>query len=221
MATGVLVLGTHPVIRGVVRLACEADGDLQVVREASSLEDLDASDAPVPGDPITVAVVDLDGLGADAGAIIDRLRGAGVEAPVLVLTDRSDGRSVLGALRAGVRGYVAKADGLRSIGSAIRRVAAGERVVDPSMEQAAVMELGRFARQAREGSEIEAALTPRESQILLLLADGDTMHQIGRRLGISPRTVETHVGKLYRKLGVRTRVQAVAKAASLGLIDLR
>ena len=53
-----------------------------------------------------------------------------------------------------------------------------------------------------------------------LLAEGFTTHQIGRRLGISPRTVETHARKLYRKRGVKTRIQAIARAASLGLIDL-
>ena len=82
------------------------------------------------------------------------------------------------------------------------------------------MALGAFARQAREGSEVQATLTPREHQILVLVSDGLTMQQVASRLGISPRTVETHVAKLYRKLGVRTRVQAVSRAAQLGLIDL-
>jgi DNA-binding CsgD family transcriptional regulator len=63
-------------------------------------------------------------------------------------------------------------------------------------------------------------VTPRERQILQLLAEGLTMRQVARRLEISPRTVETHVAKLYRKLDVRTRVQAIARAASIGLIDL-
>jgi DNA-binding CsgD family transcriptional regulator len=53
-----------------------------------------------------------------------------------------------------------------------------------------------------------------------MVSDGFTMQQVGTRLGISPRTVETHVAKLYRKLGVRTRVQAVSRAAQLGLIEL-
>ena len=53
-----------------------------------------------------------------------------------------------------------------------------------------------------------------------MISEGYTMQQVGTRLGISPRTVETHVAKLYRKLGVRTRVQAVSKAAQLGLLDL-
>jgi DNA-binding CsgD family transcriptional regulator len=56
--------------------------------------------------------------------------------------------------------------------------------------------------------------------VLELLSDGHTMRQIATRLSISPRTVETHVGKLYRKLGVRTRVQAVSRAATLGLVEL-
>ena len=90
----------------------------------------------------------------------------------------------------------------------------------PDLEQAAVMALGSFARKAREGSEMEASLTPREQEILVMVSDGFTMQQVGTRLGISPRTVETHVAKLYRKLGVRTRVQAVSRAAQLGLIEL-
>ena len=65
-----------------------------------------------------------------------------------------------------------------------------------------------------------ASLTRRELEILELISEGLTMRQVATRLGISPRTVETHVAKLYRKLSVRTRVQAVARAASLGLIDL-
>jgi DNA-binding CsgD family transcriptional regulator len=68
---------------------------------------------------------------------------------------------------------------------------------------------------------VVGTLTPRERQILGLLSEGLTMQQMGRRLGISPRTVETHVSGIYRKLGVRTRVQAVSRAASLGLIEFR
>ena len=67
---------------------------------------------------------------------------------------------------------------------------------------------------------VGGGLTPREREILDLLAEGFTMHQIGRRLGISTRTVETHVAKIYRKLRYGLGVQAVSRAASLGLIEL-
>ena len=127
---------------------------------------------------------------------------------------------MLRALRLGARGYVTKAEGLRDLSGTIRRVLAGERVIAPGMEQDAVLALGRFARRAREGAEVAADLTSREQQVLELLSDGHTMRQIATRLGISPRTVETHVAKVYRKLGVRTRVQAVSRAATLGLVEL-
>ena len=102
----------------------------------------------------------------------------------------------------------------------IPHLADGERAVDPELEQAAVMALGRFAQQAREGSEVEATLTARELEILAMVSRGLTMQQVGRRLGISPRTVETHLTNAYRKLGARNRVQALSRASELGLVEL-
>jgi DNA-binding NarL/FixJ family response regulator len=211
------VVGGHPVILGVVRLACHHAPDL-----ICSLE-LTGSEASARAAELAVAdvvVLDLD-LPDDGGLqLLRSLRSDGFAGKVLVLSDRSDGATALEALRFGADGYLAKADGLRRVGDAIRRLAAGERVVDEAVEQAAVAELGRFARRTREGAEVAARLTSRELEILTLLADGLTMRQVARRLAISPRTVETHVAKIYRKLGVRTRVQAVARAASIGLIKL-
>lgn len=214
----VLVVGGHPVILGVVRLACDALPNVQIVAEAG--------DGPAAVDAATsltpeLAVIDLDLPGTDGVDVLRSLRDQGFRGLVVVVSERTDGATVLGAMRFGVDAYLIKPDGLRRIGDAIRRVLDGERVIDPALEQAAVLELGRFARQARESSEIDASLTSREREILELLAEGLTMQQIGRRLDISPRTVETHVANLYRKLAVRSRVQAVSRAASLGLIELR
>ena len=212
----VVIAGGHPVIRGVVRLSCADAGGLEIAGEAEDV--VQAGELCRALNP-DVLVVDVDG-DEDAAGAIARLRGDAVDTPIVVLSDRTDGTSVLTALRLGVRGFVGKNDGLRSVGSVIRRVADGERVIAPELERAAVAALGSLARQAREGSEMRASLTPREHEILLMVSRGLTMQQAGSRLGISPRTVETHVAKLYRKLGVRTRVQAVARAAQLGLIDL-
>lgn len=214
----VVIAGGHPVIRGVVRLSCADVTGLEVVGEVDDVAgavELCRDLAP------DVLVVDVD-LGDEEGTdALARLRADGVGTPVVVLSERTDGPTVLTALRLGVSGFVNKNDGIRTVGSAVRRVADGERAVSPELERAAVTALGSLAKQAREGSEVQASLTPREHEILVLVSHGLTTQQVGSRLGISPRTVETHVAKLYRKLGVRTRVQAVSRAAQLGLIDLR
>lgn len=165
-------------------------------------------------------VLDLDLADGDGLDALRVLRAGGFTTDVLAITERTDGSAVLEALKLDVRGYINKSDDLRFIAPAIQAVASGERLIAEDLERAAVAALGRLAKQARESSEMSERLTARERQILTMVSDGLTMHQIGRRLSISPRTVETHVGKLYRKLGVRTRVQAVSRAASLGLIDL-
>jgi two-component system nitrate/nitrite response regulator NarL len=216
--TRVFVVGGHPVILGVVRLACDALPNVEIVAEVGDGPAAVAAAASLTPD---LAVVDLDLPGTDGLDVLRSLRDRGYRGRIVVVSERADGATVLDAMRLGVDAYLSKPDGLRRIGEAIRRVLDGERVIDPALEQAAVLELGRFARQARESSEVDASLTPREREILELLAEGLTMQQIGRRLDISPRTVETHVANLYRKLAVRSRVQAVSRAASLGLIELR
>jgi DNA-binding NarL/FixJ family response regulator len=214
----VSVLGGHPVVRGVVRLACREAPDLELVSESDRLDG--AVDAIRSTNP-DIAVIDLDMPEGDSIWILRELRRAEFAGRILVLTDRKDGASVLEALRHGADGCLAKAGGLRGVAAALRRLAAGERLVDPALERAAMGQLGRFATVARESSEAAAGLTSREREVLTLLADGHTMRQMGRRLGISPRTVERHVAGLYRKLEVRSRVQAVTRAAALDLIDLR
>ena len=107
------------------------------------------------------------------------------------------------------------------LGEVVARVARGDVVVPLDLRVAAVEELGRLVQRVRAGVDADAALTPRERQVLSLLADGLTSRQIGNRLAISPRTVEGHASGVYRKLDVRTRVQAVARAASMGLVDVR
>ena len=212
----VLIADDHPVFRGVVALTCTASDVLELVGEASSADELMGMVAELRPD-VVVLDVDLPGGGIET---IAALRAGGFEGRILVLTGRVAGVSVLGSLRAGADGYVERSRGLRSIGSSILRVSLGERLLDQDLERAAASELGQVARVAREGSAAAQVVTERELEILRLVSEGLTMGSIGRRLGISARTVESHLSKLYRKLGVRTRVQAVSKAAWLGLIDV-
>lgn len=215
VVSGVVAAG-HPVVRSVIDLACREAGVTVIEKPETAMATIEACRSRTPD----LLVLDLELPDADGFQVLADLDDADRPAAVLVLSDHTDGDLVLRALRLGARGYVTKAEGLRGLPATIKRVLAGERVIAPGLEQDAVLALGRFARRAREGSEVAAELTSRERQVLELLSDGHTMRQIATRLSISPRTVETHVAKVYRKLGVRTRVQAVSRAATLGLVEL-
>jgi two-component system response regulator DevR len=210
-----VVVAAHRTVRGVIELACREAGVTVVDRAATAATATEACRSSEP----ELLVLDLELPDADGFRVLTDLGDARPRS-VLVLADRADGDLVLRALRLGARGYVTKAEGLRDLATTIRRVVEGERVMTPALEKDAMGALGRMARRAREGADVEAGLTPRERQVLELLGEGLTIGQIASRLSISPRTVETHVAKLYRKLGVRTRVQAISRAATLGLVDL-
>ena len=220
-----LVVGGHPVIRGIVRLACGGLASECEVTEAATLAEATALIAEIDPD---VLIVDLELADGDGLALLRHIRHPQymlTDPPqrprILVLSDREDGGTVLEAMRVGAAGILTKSDGLRGLTTALRVIVAGDRLLPPALEANAIAELGRYAMNARESARAEAALTPREREVLAHVAEGLTIRQIGRRIGISPRTVESHVAKLYRKLGARSRLQAVSRAAALGLIELR
>lgn len=214
----VFVVEDHPVLRGVVRLACEHTPGLALAGEAATGEEAVEACRGLHPD---VVVLDLSLPGALQGLDVARaLRAEGTAGRILVLTGRTDEEAVFEAIRVGADGYLEKTAGMRFIADALLRVAAGERVFTPEQERIAVSQLGEMARRTRQSSDIRAVLTQRELEILDLLSRGFTVKQVATRLGLSPRTVETHISKLYRKLGVRNRVQAVSKASAIGLVEL-
>lgn len=214
----VLIVEDHPVLRGVIRLACEHAPGLEV---AGEVDDGESALAICRGERPDVVVLDLSLPGELQGLDLARaVRAERLPMRILVLTGRTDDQALFEAVAAGVDGYLEKTAGVRFIADALARVARGERVFSPEQERGAITELGRRARQAREVAEVRAHLTGRELEILEYVALGLTVRQVATRLGVSPRTVETHLGKLYRKLGVRNRVQALSRATALGLIEL-
>jgi DNA-binding NarL/FixJ family response regulator len=214
-AVRAVVVAAHPTVRRVVEIACREARVIVVDASGTAAEATAACRSHGP----ELLVLDLDLPDADGFRVLDDL--GDLRPPsILVLAERADGDQVLRALRLGARGYLTKAGGLRDLGTTIRRVIAGERVMTPKLEKDAIGALGRMARHAREGADLAASLTTRQQQVLEFLSQGKTVSQIASRLGISPRTVETHVATLYRRLGVNTRVQAVSQAARLGLVDL-
>jgi DNA-binding NarL/FixJ family response regulator len=213
----VVIVDDNTILRRVVAIACGATAGLDLVGEADNGEEGVALCERLAPD---LVVLDLALPGIDGLEVARRLRALRLSPRVLVLTGRDDGETVLAAMRAGVHGFLVKTTAIDDVASAMLAVARGERVFSPEHERLAVQELGRLAKTARTGSAVASPLTPRELTILRYLAEGLTLRQTGTRLGISPRTVESHVAKLYRKLEVTSRVQAMVKAATLGLIEL-
>ncbi len=137
---------------------------------------------------------------------------------VIALTTYADDESVLGALRAGARGYLTKDASSEDIRAAILTVAAGEAALDPSVQHHVVAALaGDDARHAAAESELPDDLTPREAEVLALIAEGLTNAEIAERLFVSPTTVKSHINHLFTKAGLRDRAQAVNYAYRTGI----
>jgi DNA-binding NarL/FixJ family response regulator len=214
----VLVVEDHPLLRSVIRIACEQTPGLAMVAET---DDGEAALEACRRENPDVIVLDLSLPGEVQGLdLARRVRAEGLPIRILVLTARTDDEAVFESVAVGVDGYLEKTSGVRVIAEALQRVARGERIFSPSQLRGAIAELGRRARRARDASGAQASLSGREREVLEQAALGLTVGQVARRLGVSPRTVETHLTNAYRKLGVRNRVQALSRASALGLIQM-
>jgi DNA-binding NarL/FixJ family response regulator len=158
----------------------------------------------------------LDGIEATR-----RLRESQPEVRVIALTTFADDESVLGALRAGARGYLTKDASSDDIRNAIVTVAAGEAALDPAVQHHVVAALAaqpHVAEAAFSGTaELPDDLTPREAEVLALIAAGLSNTEIAERLYVSPTTIKSHINHLFAKAGLRDRAQAVNYAYRTGI----
>ena len=157
----------------------------------------------------------LDGIEATR-----RLRERCPDVRVISLTTYADDESVLGALRAGARGYLTKDASGEEIRAAILTVAAGDAALDPAVQHhvvAALASADPSSEGAAAGPELPDDLTPREAEVLALIAEGLTNTEIAERLVVSPTTVKSHINHLFAKAGLRDRAQAVTYAYRTGI----
>jgi DNA-binding NarL/FixJ family response regulator len=129
---------------------------------------------------------------------------------VVVVSAFADSPTVHGALEAGAAGFLSKRTEEDELCRALLEVAAGRTVVSPDLHQSVFEQIQRRGRQER--------LSPREAEMLRLVADGHDHAEIGRRLALSPATVKTYLHRAYDKLGVSTSAAAVAEAMRRGLL---
>lgn len=206
-APRVLLADDHGAIREALRLMLENHG-LEVVGEAADGAVAVRNAAALRPD---VVLMDLRMPGTDGVAATREIVAAG-SAQVLVLTSFDEDELVEGALRAGAAGFLLKTTDAATLVEAVRRVAAGEGMLDPRVTRRALALIPRSPQVTREAGELDL-LTEREREVLEGMRAGRSNRQISDELGISLATVKTHVSSVLAKLGARSRSHAVAIAA--------
>jgi len=199
----VLLLGLLPQVEVV---GTAADGEEAVARATALRPDVVLMDLRMPR---------CDGVQATR-----RLREQVPQTRIIVLTTYADDRSVLEALRAGARGYLTKDAGAEEISQALRQVVDGHAVIDPAVQHHLVDAIA-VAPADPVAPQLPDGLTPREAEVLALIAEGLSNAEIATRLVVSEATVKTHVNHLLAKIGARGRAQAVTYAYRNGVASPR
>jgi len=219
MSVRVLVVDDQRVVRDGLALLLRVAPDVDLVGTAENGQvALDRLDELAPD----VVLMDLRMPVLDGVEATRRIRAGHPTVQVIVLTTYADDESVFAALRAGARGYLTKDADADEIVRAVRRVHAGEAMLDTSVQARLLDALGGAApasapARAAEPAGLPDDLTPREAEVLALIAEGLSNTEIARRLVVSEATVKTHVNRLFAKTGVRDRAQAVRYAYRQGL----
>jgi DNA-binding NarL/FixJ family response regulator len=204
----VLIVDDHPIVRaGLVGLV-DAAADLEVVGTAASGEQAVATASAVAPD---VVLMDLRMPGIDGDEATARIVAERAETRVMILTTYETDDAILRAIGAGASGYLLKAAPEDELLAGIRAVAAGEVALAPSVARVLV-------RQASQPPEPAPLLTPREVDVLRLVAEGLSNRVIGERLHVGEATVKTHLLHAFGKLGVDDRTRAVTRAMELGIL---
>ena len=206
-APRVLLADDHGAIREALRLMLENQG-LEVIGEAADGAVAVRNAAALRPD---VVLMDLRMPGTDGVTATREIVAVG-SAQVLVLTSFDEDELVEGALRAGAAGFLLKTTDAATLVEAVRRVAAGEGMLDPRVTRRALALIPRSPQVTREAGELDL-LTEREREVLEGMRAGRSNRQISDELGISLATVKTHVSNVLAKLGARSRSHAVAIAA--------
>ena len=208
----VLIADDHAVVRQGLRTFLDLQEDIEVVGEAADGEEAVAAAAQQAPDVILLDLVmpGLDGIGA-----LRQLRDAAPAARVIVLTSFGEDERLFTALRAGATGYLLKDVEPAELVRAIRTAHAGQSPLSPAVAARVVEELASGGSQRGAADE----LTPRELEVLCLIARGNSNKRIALELGVAEKTVKTHVSHVLAKLGLSDRTQAALYAVREGLVS--
>jgi DNA-binding NarL/FixJ family response regulator len=209
--TRIILVDDHPMMRRGMRQLIEMQEGLQVLAEASSGEEALALVETHEPDMI---LMDLNMKGMDGIQTIEALRHRGVTACILMVTVSDNDNDVIAALRAGADGYLLKDLEPEQLISALLQAERGQLVLSPELTRILASTL-RDEKTSR--IDLAATLTERETQILRMIAIGNSNKLIGAELGIAEATVKVHVKNMLKKLSLRSRVEAAVWAVSNNL----
>ena len=214
MTIRIALVDDQRLVREGIRSLLSLSSEVTVVAEGS--DGSDVADIIAQSSP-DVVLLDLQMPGMDGIAALRALAEAEDPTPVIILTTFDDHGLVLDGIRSGARGYLLKDVSLERLIDAIRRVHAGETMVQPALTESLLGSLGDWSEATESLSDTEP-LTPKETEILRLLAGGYSNREISIALSKSEGTVKNHVSNILAKLGVRDRTRAVLKALQARLI---
>jgi len=206
----ILIADDHGIVRSGLRLLLEREPDIEVVAEAS--DGVEARDLAIRERP-ELAILDvkmprLTGLQATR-----EIREQAPDVAVLILSMHDDERYLFEALKAGASGYVLKRQADQDLLDAVRAVQRGEPFLTPDAQRALIKDV------LDRGLEDSDELTPREQEVVKLVAEAHTNREIAEILHLAEKTVESHRANAMRKLGMRDRVELVRYAIRRGLIE--
>lgn len=213
----VLIVEDHPIVAEGLSSLLEDYPDLRVAGIAGSVAEARAMVETLAFD---VAMVDFhlpDGTGADAA---DCIRARSQCAAIVFLSADDSDKRLLAAIEAGASSYLLKSASGDEIVESIRAAAAGRNLIPAGAIADALARDREIAREHSRQAQVLASLTPREKEILALMAEGADNRAVAERLHISYATVRTHVRSILTKLGARSQLDAVAKASQLGFRGL-
>jgi DNA-binding NarL/FixJ family response regulator len=212
-----LIVDDQELVRTGFRLFLETQDDLEVVGEAGDGEEAIELAHDLRPDVILmdIRMPRMDGVEATARLTASRLK---PPPRVLVLTTFDLDEYVFGALRAGAAGFLLKDAPRERLVEAIRVVHAGEALLSPSITRRLVEDFAARTDPLEPSAALLEELTPREREVLVLVARGLSNGEIAKRLVVTEATVKSHVGSLLMKLGLRDRVQAVVFAYEHGIV---
>ncbi|HPO15144.1 MAG TPA: response regulator transcription factor [Candidatus Hydrogenedentes bacterium] len=213
----IVIVDDHPFVLQGMKAAIEAEemfDDIQLAATAEEAMHLAEQCAP------QVAIVDITLPGMDGIKLTRHLHKRHPEMQILIVSMHNRQNYVIESFRAGARGYVVKQSSTENFLDALRCVAQGNYFVDGSlgMDLATIFSSTSSETSVRDAA--YASLSPREQQVMRLLAEGKTCKEIGDELGISSKTADVHRANVLKKLDLDNTVELVRYAATIGLIDL-